>query len=179
VRRWATRVRTRDRVADWGALMANSGKSASGPQGVPSSEVLAATFARLCQQGDSGPGRIVDCQAALDRLEGDWDLFRDMLRYYLTDVPEMAMSVRQALERRDAKRLEHAAHQLVGMISNFDAHTTMRIARHLQQLGHDSMRAGALDDGAVADGLRQCGLMEQELARVMAVLRQFQISPGS
>jgi hypothetical protein len=61
------------------------------------------------------------------------------------------------------------------MVSNYDAHAVSRVARQLQQLGHDSLKAGAIAEAAAADALGHCELMDREVARVMEVLRQFQM----
>jgi two-component system, sensor histidine kinase and response regulator len=93
-----------------------------------------------------------DDAAALERVEGDASLLREMAELFLKNYPGLLEEIHRAIERKDAKRLEQAAHTLKGSVGNFPARAAFEAARELERLarrGDFAQVAGAcqaLDD---------------------------------
>jgi HPt (histidine-containing phosphotransfer) domain-containing protein len=124
---------------------------------------------RLEQECGAGAERIVDCRAAIDRLDNDVELFQDLLAFFFADSPELMAAVRASISEGNAEALHRAAHRLKGLMSNFDARRAVEAASRLETMG----RQRALADAAAA-----CEQLDRELERVTALLREF-CPPGA
>ncbi|RPJ41203.1 MAG: sensor histidine kinase, partial [Candidatus Latescibacterota bacterium] len=87
-----------------------------------------------------------DFAAALDFVDGDIELLREMAVVFLEEAPRLVSSVEAAIESRDAGSLERAAHALKGTVGSFAAKKAYEAAR----LVEDAARAGRADDAAEA-----------------------------
>jgi CheY-like chemotaxis protein len=94
---------------------------------------------RSCKaaEPDSANGQRVDHRGTLRRLDGNEQLFQDLVRFFLEDAPTALAELGTSLERDDAKIAERAAHSLKGLVANFGAQEATRLATELQQLGHE------------------------------------------
>jgi two-component system, sensor histidine kinase and response regulator len=64
---------------------------------------------------------ILNYQEALDRMEGDKDLFGELIDIFLNDTPKYLESIRISLENGDFEGVKRAAHTLKGSASNIGA----------------------------------------------------------
>jgi len=104
-----------------------------------------------------------DFQAALDSLDQDADLLVSQMSFFLNDGPALLADIHQAIQQRDAHRLQLAAHRLKGMVARYAFQQATDIAHQLEQLG----RQGTVDGAEplarqlgplvaqLADGIRQ------------------------
>jgi CheY-like chemotaxis protein len=99
-----------------------------------------------------GPPRF-DFRLALKRLEGDEELLREQMQFFLDETPELVAEARTAIDRSNGRRLEVAAHRLKGLASGFDDGDTVEAARRLEQAGRDADFERAAD---LADQLASC-----------------------
>lgn len=106
----------------------------------------------------------LDFGPALARLEGDVELLREQMRFFLQDAPGLLADLGAAIARCDGTALNLAAHRLKGLVGNFDARAAMRAAQRLETKGHDEDFSEA---GAVYQDL------ECELARLRRALEAF------
>jgi two-component system, sensor histidine kinase and response regulator len=67
------------------------------------------------------PQPVFDLAAALERVEGDEELLREITQIFLDTVDPMMSDIRQAVLAGDPKQLLSAAHALKGAVSNFNA----------------------------------------------------------
>ena len=93
-----------------------------------------------------------DLTAALDRLEGDRELFDEMAHLFIAECPRAIEEIRQAITATDAKALEHHAHSLKGSSANLGATTV-------------SCAAAALEDCARSGNLERAGDLFKSLER--------------
>ena len=91
------------------------------------------------------PAGVVNCRATLERLDGDLELFRDLLGFYFRDMPVLLGEIRSAVTREDAVALRRWAHRLKGLVSNFDARQATDSASELEKMGLDETLCGAVD----------------------------------
>ncbi len=95
------------------------------------------------QQKHNPAPRVFDEAALLSRVEGDTELLREIVDLFQSECPRLLGDVRNALDRRDAKALENAAHALKGSVGNFCAETAVEIARNLESAARAEDLAGA------------------------------------
>ena len=80
---------------------------------------------------------VIDRVEALERVEGDVDLLRELVEVFLEDVPTRMAEIREALERRDAEGLRSAAHSLKGAAANLSACAVSAAAERLEMAGRN------------------------------------------
>ena len=108
---------------------------------------------------------VVNLAAALALVDGDRELFSELVGVFLREYPRQLASVRDAVERRDPQSLRRTAHLLKGSLSAFGGNPAFDIAAHLEARGMDEDMAGAAADlskleragEALRDGLLQLG----------------------
>ncbi|REK17680.1 MAG: response regulator [Planctomycetota bacterium] len=107
----------------------------------------------------------VNFETALARLEGDVEILKEQMAYYLEDSPRLMASIRSAMQRRDSRQLAFAAHRLKGLASSFDASAVVMLA---SQLKHKS-DTGDFSGSTVSLSNR----LGEELDHVSDAVRQF------
>lgn len=75
---------------------------------------------------------VIDHEGAMERLDGDEELWKEIRTIWVEDVPQMLESVRSALASRDAEKLRRAAHALKGASSNVGATRVAESARRIE-----------------------------------------------
>lgn len=75
---------------------------------------------------------VVDHQGAMDRLDGDEELWQEIRVIWLEDAPQMLETVRAACHARDADAVKRSAHALKGASSNVGAVRVAEAARFLE-----------------------------------------------
>jgi two-component system, sensor histidine kinase and response regulator len=100
---------------------------------------------------------VFDSQAALERVEGDSDLLREMLAVFLENSEAMMDDIRRAASNQDTRGAERAAHALKGCLANLSANEAWQSAAFVERLG----REGVFDGLAVA-----CGQLESAMERL-------------
>jgi HPt (histidine-containing phosphotransfer) domain-containing protein len=73
--------------------------------------------------------------AALERIDGDRDLLREVAGIFRRDCPQMLENIREAVTNRDARALEREAHKLKGSLGAFCAKPAFEAALRLEMLG--------------------------------------------
>ncbi len=78
---------------------------------------------------------VFDKAVALSRVGGDAELLKEIAILFLDDYPKSLTELREAVQTRDAKRLERSAHGLKGSVSNFGAAPAVDAALQLETMG--------------------------------------------
>lgn len=78
---------------------------------------------------------IFDKAVALSRVGGDVELLKEIAVLFLDDYPKSLIELRDAVQSRDAKRVERSAHGLKGSVSNFGARSAVDAALQLETMG--------------------------------------------
>jgi len=76
--------------------------------------------------------------AALSRLDDDEDLLADVIRQFVTDVPDALSSIDTAIQRGDGASLRDAAHSLKGAAAYLAADDLCVAAQALEGYGRAS-----------------------------------------
>ncbi|MBN1943546.1 MAG: PAS domain S-box protein [Phycisphaerae bacterium] len=87
---------------------------------------------------------ILDEDDAMDRLDGDRDMFEELLELFLEHCDAMAQTVKDALAARDCDILARACHTLKGALANISANTAREAALEAETCarGGDILLAG-------------------------------------
>lgn len=85
--------------------------------------------------------RTLDVRAALELVDGDRELFEELLQLFARDCPNQAAEIRGAFERGDARQLERLAHTVKGAAASLGAKGVSQAARALEE----QARSKALD----------------------------------
>jgi CheY-like chemotaxis protein len=78
-----------------------------------------------------------DFAAALDRVEGDREILREQMEFFLRDCPTILDDMGNAASGQDSKCLERAAHRIKGLAAGFDALELVDSARQLEEAARD------------------------------------------
>jgi CheY-like chemotaxis protein/HPt (histidine-containing phosphotransfer) domain-containing protein len=105
-------------------LVPNPSLIASVPEKLPADEVVPATDAK-----------IFDREAALAMIDGDTELFGELVGLFTTESAELLNQIHESIARRDAKLLERSAHSLKGSAAAFCAETARAVAQRLEGMG--------------------------------------------
>jgi HPt (histidine-containing phosphotransfer) domain-containing protein len=105
---------------------------------------------------------VIDTAVALERVEGDEDLLRELAQMLLDNIPEMMDAVRDACARGDADGVERAAHTLKGSSGTLAALAVWDSAQRVELCGRDGDLTGC--EELLAD-------LEVEVKRLEEALR--------
>jgi CheY-like chemotaxis protein/HPt (histidine-containing phosphotransfer) domain-containing protein len=86
---------------------------------------------------------VLDREQALERVDGDRELLREVIGLFLEDYPETMAEIDTALSEGDAARLNRAAHALKGSVANFGARNSFDLALRLEMVGKTGDLKGA------------------------------------
>jgi HPt (histidine-containing phosphotransfer) domain-containing protein len=106
-------------------------------------------------------GDLFDFKETMARMDGDWELFREVVGLFATDSRVMMEQIGAAVAAGDSRRLQRAAHTLKGAISNFGARVPQDLALKLETLGKNGELAGA--EAGCADLARELELLRDAL----------------
>ncbi len=79
-------------------------------------------------QAEADVTEIIDLDAALERLGGDRDLLRHMVRLFFEDFPELLDRIDTMAEQNEPAEVQRAAHSLKGLCANFDGRPAVAAA---------------------------------------------------
>ena len=119
-------------------------------------------YANPIELSGCGP---LDRAAVLDRLGGDAALLREITAIFLAEYPDLVRQIRNAIDRGNARELEHAAHTLKGAVSNFAVEPATRAALTLELIGRQGRLAEA--DPAFDTLLEQFRKLEPLLEKLL------------
>jgi HPt (histidine-containing phosphotransfer) domain-containing protein/nitrogen-specific signal transduction histidine kinase/CheY-like chemotaxis protein len=78
-----------------------------------------------------------EIEAAIERLGGDEQLYRELVQCFLDDTSEMIPKIRRAIHEVDAENLHRAAHSLKGLAASCGAVGVAEAAACLERLGRE------------------------------------------
>jgi HPt (histidine-containing phosphotransfer) domain-containing protein len=105
----------------------------------------------------------------LGRVHGDETLLLELIGILKSEAPRLLDEISRAIDAKDAKALERAAHRLRGSVASFGAADATNETKTLESMG----RSGNLD-AAPSHFAR----LSDEVARLLVDLEQAAIDPG-
>ena len=115
------------------------------------------------QHPKSTSPEIIDMKRGLAAVDGDSDIFHDLLRLFVRETPAMLNKLGEAVRRKDAAAIEMVAHTLKGSVSNFGAEDAVSATLNLEILA----RQGNLEQADEA-----FHAVEQEIRRVLEAIEK-------
>jgi two-component system, sensor histidine kinase and response regulator len=88
---------------------------------------------------------------ALERLDGDEDLLRELCQIFLEESPKLLQKLRDAVFSKDAEAVRRAAHCLKGELGYLGAARAVHAASELEDMGHENNLSRARETFAVLD----------------------------
>ena len=79
-------------------------------------------------------GEVLNVEMALTRLDGDQELYNELLALYLRELPKLGESLKIALLSGDISQIATAAHTLKGASSNLGAERMVMFCRGIESL---------------------------------------------
>jgi DNA-binding response OmpR family regulator len=92
-----------------------------------------------------------DLAAALERVDGDLELMKELAELFLSECPQRMVEIRQAITMRDASKLQQGAHTLKGSVGNFGAREAFEAAQRLEVDGREQHWGQAEQDWAALE----------------------------
>ncbi len=103
-----------------------------------------------------------DREAALERVEGDLELFDEIAGLFLEEAPTLLGQIKDAVAHGDASGLERAAHSLKSSVGTFSAASAQESARALETMGREN---------DLANAPKILARLEKQVARLEQALR--------
>jgi two-component system sensor histidine kinase/response regulator len=121
-----------------------------------------------CDPEASASAAAVDRDRIMERLDGDEDLFAEVIRLFLEDCPVRLAAIKAAVDRDDADQIRLTAHALKGAAGNMSATRLFEATAALERIGAEgriqAARAGwrrlSAEAAIAMDALRQFETME-------------------
>jgi CheY-like chemotaxis protein/HPt (histidine-containing phosphotransfer) domain-containing protein len=114
-----------------------------------------------------GSNDVFDRSLALTGIDGDLDLFSEIVKIFISSCPMMMSQIREAICKDDAAGLECGAHALKGSASNFGAQTAVTLAQKLETAGksRDLNIAGDVFSEMEIEIERLCKALEESIIK--------------
>jgi len=109
------------------------------------------------------PKDIFDLSKALEVVDGDMELFKEIADLFKKNLPDNIAQIREGIAKGDANALEQAAHSLKGSVGNFGAKRAFEAAYRLEVIGRKGRLAEA--DAALSE-------LEKELKDLEAAMKE-------
>jgi two-component system sensor histidine kinase/response regulator len=146
---------------------------AVGMDGYLSKPINQALLFEVVERGSSGDAVAISAEPPapvafnraelMERLGGDIDLLRDVIRLFLQDCPQRLAAIKHAVDAQDAELIRTTAHALKGAAGTLSARGVFEAAHTLERLGaevrlgptHAAWRALAKEATELMDTFRQ------------------------
>lgn len=79
--------------------------------------------------------KIINTNALKDRLENDFELFKELAELFIKESPKLLAAVEEAVKNKNALKIGKTAHTIKGAISNFSAEKAYQAALNLEKIG--------------------------------------------
>jgi PAS domain S-box-containing protein len=113
--------------------------------------------------GVAPPGAL-DLAVALERVDGDLELLKELAGLFLDECPRRMAEIRAAISQRNVLKLQQEAHTLKGSVGNFGAQETFEAARRLETVGRGQDWTGVEEAWAALE--QAIGRLEPALAGI-------------
>jgi two-component system, sensor histidine kinase and response regulator len=80
----------------------------------------------------------INRKALNDRLDGDFDLLKELAELFLSDSPKLLDAIKEAILSKSAEKIGKSAHTIKGAVANFSADKAYNAALELEKLGKNN-----------------------------------------
>jgi len=110
----------------------------------------------ISERSEHSDKAVFDLSKALEIVDGDSELFKELVELFLKNVPDNLAQIRHGLAKSDANVVERAAHSLKGSVSNFAATRAFEAAYLAREYGFTDVD-GRLPPGYCREGVFKNG----------------------
>jgi HPt (histidine-containing phosphotransfer) domain-containing protein len=89
--------------------------------------------------------KVLNLEVALELMDGDADLLKEVLQIFIDDVPRKINGLRNALDSADADAIRFEAHSLKGSSANIGAELIRELAFKIEQAGKEHQIGTAVE----------------------------------
>ena len=89
--------------------------------------------------------KVLNLEAALELMDGDADLLKEVLQIFVEDVPRKMNGLHKALDSADADAIRFEAHSIKGSSANIGADLVRELAIKIEQAGAEHQIGTALE----------------------------------
>ncbi|MBP7734706.1 MAG: Hpt domain-containing protein [Spirochaetes bacterium] len=81
----------------------------------------------------------INKKALSERLDGDFELFKELAQLFLSDSPKLVTAVQEAISSKNTEKIGKTSHTIKGAVANFSAEKAFNAALTLEKMGknHD------------------------------------------
>jgi CheY-like chemotaxis protein/HPt (histidine-containing phosphotransfer) domain-containing protein len=109
------------------------------------------------------PSALWDRSRALERVDGDESLLRDLILIFLEEAPHQLATLQEAIDGCDSERIERSAHSLKGELSYLGLTSAAQKAHDLELIGQE---------GTVRRPIELFSALKKDLSMAAAEMRQ-------
>jgi two-component system, sensor histidine kinase and response regulator len=87
---------------------------------------------------EAGPMKAEDYinkKALSERLDGDFDLFKELAQLFLSDSPKLISAIEDAINNKNSEKIGKSSHTIKGAVANFSAEKAFTAALELEKIG--------------------------------------------
>ncbi|APZ92299.1 hybrid sensor histidine kinase/response regulator [Fuerstiella marisgermanici] len=106
----------------------------------------------------------IDFTFALERLEGEDDLLRSQMQYFLNDGPGLVKEICQGLSNSNTEKIQRAAHRLKGLLAGYGRDATSKLAGQMEH------SAATGDTSQIAD---LCNQVNSDVEALVVGMRKY------
>ena len=77
----------------------------------------------------------INKKALSERLDGDFDLFKELAQLFFSDSPRLISAIEEAIKNKNSEKIGKTSHTIKGAIANFSAEKAFSAALMLEKAG--------------------------------------------
>lgn len=77
----------------------------------------------------------INRRALSERLDGDFDLFKELAQLFFSDTPRLMAAIEEAIRNKNSEKIGKTSHTIKGAIANFSADRAFNAALMLEKFG--------------------------------------------
>jgi len=92
----------------------------------------------MCRRQEAGPMKAEDYinkKALRERLDGDFELFKELSQLFLSDSPKLVSAIQEAIKIKNSEKIGKTSHTIKGAVANFSAEKAFNAALTLEKMG--------------------------------------------
>jgi two-component system, sensor histidine kinase and response regulator len=80
----------------------------------------------------------INRKALCERLDKDFDLFKELAQLFFTDSPRLLSAIEEAISNKNGEKIGKSSHTIKGAVANFSAEKAFDAALTLEKIGKNN-----------------------------------------
>ncbi len=94
--------------------------------------------AGLIRNGNMKIEDYINRKALNDRLDGDFDLLKELAELFFSDSPRLLEAIQEGIRNKSGEKIGKTAHTIKGAVANFSADKAYNAALELEKIGKNN-----------------------------------------